>query len=191
PDETRRREIAAAAASAGLAVRIRIAGKPRRADCELASETGAVAVLSSWLAPPEWAASLPSCVQVLHPAADGEPAQEPSLFRPALDRGCPVAIATGARPGRSATNPQYLLHLAETLFGMTPEEALVAATWNASCSLRMSHANGSLEPGKAADLLIMDVPDYRELSRRPGESDVFTSMSGGRVVYRRGGLILD
>ena len=55
----------------------------------------------------------------------------------------------------------------------------------------MSHVTGSLEPGRAADLLIMDVPDYRELARRAGHNDVQLALRAGRVVYQRAGLNLD
>jgi imidazolonepropionase len=55
----------------------------------------------------------------------------------------------------------------------------------------MSHVNGSLEPGKQADLILMDVPDYRELPRRAGHHDVHLVMRAGRVVYRTAALNLD
>jgi imidazolonepropionase len=74
---------------------------------------------------------------------------------------------------------------------MTPGEAIVAATYNAACSLRLSHVTGSLEPGKAADLLIMDVPDYRELFHRVAHNDVLLAMKSGNTIYRRGVLTLD
>lgn len=191
--QMRRREVAAVAATTGFALRVRTAGAPRHDWYELASDIGALAILSSYPAPPEWASRLPGCVHVVQAMSEAAHSHDDSpLFRKSLDRGWPVALASGAtRPGRPVGNPQYLLHLAETRFGMTSEEAIVAATWNAACSLRMSHVGGSLEPGKAADLLIMDVPDYRELARRPGESDVHIAMSAGHIVYRRGGLILD
>jgi imidazolonepropionase len=67
----------------------------------------------------------------------------------------------------------------------------VAATWNAACSLRMSHVTGSLEPGKTGDVSLMDVPDYRDLARRPGHSDVQVLLRAGQIVYKRGGLLAE
>ncbi len=55
----------------------------------------------------------------------------------------------------------------------------------------MSHVTGSLEPGKQADLIIMDVPDYRELPRRAGHHDAHVVMRAGKVVYRTGKLNLN
>jgi len=46
----------------------------------------------------------------------------------------------------------------------------------------MSHVAGSLEPGKYADLVVMDVPDYRELARRVGDSDAALVMRAGQPV---------
>jgi imidazolonepropionase len=153
---------------------------------------GALALLSPYPAAAEWLTRMPGCVHVIQAIGEFDSdAASPQAFRKSLDNGWPAAISGGAAPGHAVANPQYLLHMAATRFGMAAEEAIMATTWNASCSLRMSHVTGSLEPGKAADLLIMDVPDYRELARRPGESDVYMSLSAGRVVYRRGGLILD
>ena len=191
--QMRRREVAAVAATTGYALRVRTAGKPRADWYELASDIGALVLLSTYPVPAEWTERLPGCLQVIQAMSEaGHSHDHAELFRKSLDRGWPLALASGAtRPGRSVANPQYLLHLAESRFGMTPEEAIVAATWNAACALRMSHIGGSLEPGKVADLLIMDVPDYRELAHRPGESDVHIAMSAGHVVYRRSGLILD
>lgn len=50
------------------------------------------------------------------------------------------------------------MHLACVNLGMTMEEALAAATINAAASLGRSHTHGSLEPGKVADMLIIDAP---------------------------------
>jgi imidazolonepropionase len=111
--------------------------------------------------------------------------------RAGLDEGLAVALASGYRTtGPACFNPQYLLYLAKERFGLTDEEAIVAATWNAACSLRMSHVTGSLDPGKHADLLVMDVPDYRDLARRPGHNDVLFAVRGGHVMPPRG-LSLD
>ena len=83
------------------------------------------------------------------------------------------------------------MYLARERFGLTDEEAMLATTYNAACSLRMSHVTGSLEPGKSADVLVMDAPDYRDLSRRAGHSDVRMAIRAGHVVFRRPALILD
>jgi imidazolonepropionase len=88
-------------------------------------------------------------------------------------------------------NAQFNLHLACLRLRLTPEQAITAATHNAAFSLRMAHVAGSLAPGRAADLVIMDVPDYRELSLRVGHHDVAIVVRAGRVIWRRPSLTLD
>jgi imidazolonepropionase len=48
--------------------------------------------------------------------------------------------------------------------GLSPAEALTAATINAACSLDLGNEVGSLEPGKQADFLLHEFTDYRDLA---------------------------
>jgi imidazolonepropionase len=187
-------EMASAAASLGYSLRLRSSAPLEPDACAIAAAAGAVAIIAPPPRSGEYAARLleTGCVQVLplFDMATGD-VERGMPVRDYLDRGAALALASCYRPRTlSSFNPQYLLYLA-TRAGFTPEEAITAATWNAACSLRISSAAGSLEPGKAADLLVMDVPDYRELARRPGHSDVQLAFRAGRAVYRRGGLSLD
>jgi len=50
------------------------------------------------------------------------------------------------------------MHLACVLLHMSMEEALVAATINGAASLGRADTQGSIEVGKQADILILDVP---------------------------------
>ena len=60
------------------------------------------------------------------------------------------------------------MHLACVNLRMTMEESLVAATINAAASLGRAHSHGSLEPGKVADMLVIDAPRYMGLVPRGG-----------------------
>jgi len=81
-----------------------------------------------------------------------------------LDNGVAVALATGFGPDSSPTlSMPMAMALACRQMGMTPEEAIVAATINAAAALGRADALGSLEPGKQADLAFFDVGDYREI----------------------------
>ena len=91
----------------------------------------------------------------------------------------------------ASCNMQFLLHLAVYRLGLTVEEAITASTWNGACSLWLSHVTGSLEPGKAADLLVFDVADYRDLPRRAGHHDLALAARAGQVVFRSAPLIQD
>jgi imidazolonepropionase len=84
--------------------------------------------------------------------------------RKLIDAGAAVALATDFNPGTSPTlNMQFIMSLACTQMRMTPAEALAASTINAACALRRADRIGSLEAGKQADLIVLDVEDYREI----------------------------
>jgi imidazolonepropionase len=106
--------------------------------------------------------------------------------RALLDRGAAVALATGFNPGTSPTSSMpMILSLACANMRMTPAEALTAATLNAAHTVGLAHKIGSLEPGKQADLLVCDVPDYREIPYRFGVNLVHTVMKRGEIVYEQ------
>ncbi len=51
-----------------------------------------------------------------------------------------------------------VMHLACILCHMSLEEALVASTLNSAASLGMAETHGSIEVGKKADLVLVDIP---------------------------------
>jgi imidazolonepropionase len=57
----------------------------------------------------------------------------------------------------------FVLSVACTHMKMSPAEAIVAATYNGACALRLHESKGSIEPGKDADIAVFDALDYREL----------------------------
>ncbi|MFC5864581.1 imidazolonepropionase [Acidicapsa dinghuensis] len=85
--------------------------------------------------------------------------------RKIIEMGLPVVVATDFNPGSSpAPSMLFALSLASIAMKMLPAEALTAATVNAAYSLGLGHEVGSLEPGKAADFVIHECADYRELA---------------------------
>ncbi len=101
-----------------------------------------------------------------------------------IDGGAAVALASDCNPG---TDPTENLPLIGTMacaqMKMLPAEALAALTLNAAAALRRSQRVGSLAPGKQADLLIADVPDYRRLFYHYGVNHVGRVVKKGRVVW--------
>ena len=68
---------------------------------------------------------------------------------------------------------------------LTPAEVLVAGTLNAAWALGVQDEAGSLAPGKAADFLILDGPDYRLIPYRAGHNPVERVFLGGQGVFRK------
>ena len=102
-----------------------------------------------------------------------------------IDAGVAVALASGFRHYRSGTfSMQMVISLACASLGMTAAEAVSAATVNGAHALNMADRVGSLQFGKDADLLILNVSDYREMSWYFGVNLVSLSMRRGKVVYR-------
>jgi imidazolonepropionase len=97
--------------------------------------------------------------------------------------GAAVALATDFNPGSSPTlNMQFILSLACTQMLLTPAEAIVAATLNGACAVRRSQRIGSLEAGKQADLIVLDVADYREIPYYFAVNHCVTTVKRGRII---------
>jgi imidazolonepropionase len=82
-----------------------------------------------------------------------------------IELGLPVVQATDFNPGTSpAPSMPFTMSLACLQMRMSPAEALTAATVNAAYSLGFGAEVGSLERGKAADFVLHECRDYRELA---------------------------
>ncbi len=104
--------------------------------------------------------------------------------RAMMDAGLAVVLATDFNPGSSPlTSMPLVLSLACTQMKMTPAEALTAATINAAWSLDLAGEVGSLEPGKAADFVVHESSDYREIPYFAGaQRPAMVFAAGKRVV---------
>jgi len=103
-----------------------------------------------------------------------------------IDGGAAVALATNYNPHTSPShNMQMMIALACRKMGMTVAEAISAATINGAHALRRSARLGSLEHGKAADLIVLAISDYREIPHHFGVNLVDMTLRRGQVVYRR------
>ena len=105
-------------------------------------------------------------------------------FAPArmlMARGVAVALATDVNPG-AGFSPSMPFAMTLACFGMqlTFEEALVAATINAACSLDRQDRVGSLEPGKQMDAVVVHGPAINLI--RVGAETIRAVVKRGRVV---------
>ncbi len=99
-----------------------------------------------------------------------------------IDAGAAVAVGTDCNPGSSPLYSMSLaLALAVRLNGLTPAEAIIAATANAAAALR-STAVGRIVSGMRADLLVLKSADWRDVPYTLGDDAVAQVFSAGCEV---------
>lgn len=159
-DEARR--ILVAGKAAGLRPKLHADQLTSGGGAELAAEVGAVSADHLECASDAGIAAMARAgvVAVSLPFASLYLGQRPMPARKFIDAGVAVAVATDFNPGSA---PSYhlpvALTLACTLQQMTPVEALKGATLYGARAVGLDSRLGSLEAGKAADFVLLDVPD--------------------------------
>ena len=110
--------------------------------------------------------------------------------RKMIEEGLPIALATDFNPGTCpCENIQMIITLACLKLGMTPAQAINAVTINAAYAVGMAHRIGSIETGKQADLIILDIRDYNQLPYYFGINHVKTVIKKGRLVVENGQFV--
>jgi imidazolonepropionase len=103
-----------------------------------------------------------------------------------LEAGAALAIGSGYDAAQSPTfSMQMAVALAVLRSRLSVEAAIAAATINAANAVGCGHLRGSLEFGKRADVLVLNVPDYREIPRRFGVNHVGIAIRDGNLVLNR------
>ncbi len=181
-----------AAAQAGLGIKIHADEFVPLGGSELAARVGAVSaehlisITESGIA----ALAASGTVATLLPNVPFFLMQEKRApARRLIDSGAAVALASDFNPGSSMTeNMLFILQLGVFLLGMTIEEAVVAATANGACALRLQNEVGSLEIGKQMDVVLCDIPNYYFLAYHPGVNPIRHVIKTGRAVVKDGRL---
>lgn len=99
-------------------------------------------------------------------------------MRLAAEAGVKVAMGTDAPVAPHGTNLNELIHMANN--GFTPEQALVAATSSAAELMGLQDELGVVEPGKLADLVVVDGDPFAFETLKDRVEQVFKA--GQRVV---------
>ncbi len=103
--------------------------------------------------------------------------------RKMIEENVAVALATDCNPGSSFTESMpFVIGLAVLCMGMSPAEALTAATINAAYAIDMADSTGSLDIGKQADFLLLQGETPAILAYHAGVSAV-------DEVYKKGELV--
>jgi imidazolonepropionase len=121
------------------------------------------------------------------PATDFSTRQPYPDARRVIDAGARVALAANCNPGSSyTTSMPFCLALAVRDLGMTPDEAVLAATAGGAAALRRGDI-GRLAPGCRADALVLDAPSPIHFVYRPGVAIVSSTLIRGEWAFRRHG----
>jgi imidazolonepropionase len=106
--------------------------------------------------------------------------------RALVDAGAAIALATDFNPGSAFCESLPLVcSLAATQLKLSPAEALAACTVNAAHVLGRAGTIGRVAPGYAADLTLLDAPDWRYLAYHLGGDLVACVVKDGVVAWRR------
>jgi imidazolonepropionase len=103
--------------------------------------------------------------------------------RKMINAGLNVALATDYNPGSSYTqNMPLILSIACTQMKMTPAETIFASTLNSARAINRDGVLGTLEKGKKADIILLDIPNYRYLPYHYGMNPVKKVIRYGTVI---------
>jgi len=183
-EETER--ILKAAKALGFKLKIHAEQFTNTGAASLASELGAVSAdhLEALQDPDIQKLASSSTVATLLPLTPMFMGQE--AFPPArklLEQGAIVALATDYNAGSCFSEGMPgAINIAALKMRMTPEECINASTVNAAFALDRLGVLGSLDPGKQADFIILELDDYREFPYHLGTGLIKAVFKRGRKI---------
>ena len=99
-----------------------------------------------------------------------------------MKKGMEISLATDLNPNCYVLNMQFIVQLACYKLKMKPIEALKAATINAAKSIKMDDKVGSIEIGKKADIIIMNIPTHLFIAYSFGGNLAWMVIKNGRII---------
>jgi imidazolonepropionase len=100
--------------------------------------------------------------------------------------GLRIALGSDYNPGTSMVYQMpIVISLACLIYRLTIAESLIGATINSAKALGLQEKVGSLEVGKQADILILDVPNYQHIPYQFGKNFVRTVIKNGVVLKNK------
>ncbi len=186
------RTILEAGRRCGLAAKIHADEIDAIGGSRLAGELGAVSAEHLIVCPPEGIEAMArgGTVACLLPCTSFYLG---AAFAPARDMiaaGVPVALATDFNPGSCpCLNMQLAMSLGCLKYRMTPEEVLTAATLNGAAAIGRADRTGSVEPGKAGDLVVWNAPDLEYVCYRLGSNLAGAVVKGGKIYRNEQGPV--
>ena len=173
-----------AAAGRHLRPKVHAEQRSRSGGALLAARMGAVSADHLEHATAEDCAALASAgvVGVMLPGASVVLGGPPPPGRRLLEAGCTVAVATDCNPGTSyAESMPLMISLAVALGGLTPAEALVAATFGGAAALGLKD-RGILRPGMRCDAVILNSEHWVDTAYHLGGDVIGSVLLQGRLA---------
>jgi imidazolonepropionase len=187
PEQARR--IAERARELGLGLRLHVDQLSDLGGAELAAELGAASADHLEHANERGISALASAgvIPVLCPLVPlvlRQPREAPA--RRMVEAGLAPALSTDFNPGSCLTQSLHeVVTFASLRYGFAAAECLTAVTLNAAASLGLAHQIGSLEVGKQADLVVLEIPSLAHLAYDFGRDRVLSVVKRGRAVHMR------
>lgn len=109
--------------------------------------------------------------------------------RKMIEAGVPIALATDFNPNCWVESMQFIITLACYKLKMLPSEAIVASTINAAHALNRADRVGSLEIGKQADIILLDVPNHLHIPYHFSTNLIDKVLKNGKLVVDNGAIV--
>lgn len=182
------RKVLTEAKALGMKLKIHADELHSSGGAELAAELGAIS--AEHLAKPSddgiMAMARKDVVGVLLPGTPySSMSRDYADGRRLIDLGVPVALGTDLNPNCWNESMQFTVSLACHKMRMTPAEAITAATVNAAAALGLEKRVGSLEVGKRADVIVLDIESHAQLPYRFGTNLCSVVVKDGKVVWEK------
>lgn len=154
---------------------------------EVAAEVGATSADHLLHATPSGMRALAKAgtIAVLLPATSFASHMPYADARAIIDAGVPPALGTDLNPNAWTESMQFVITLACHQMGVYPAEAISMATVNAAYAVGLGSEVGTIEPGKRADVIVLDAESHRHLGYRTSGNLVEKVIKHGRVVVDR------
>ena len=108
-----------------------------------------------------------------------------------ITRGLPLALGTDVSAIDMCESMQMMMTIAAFQMKMTSAEVFSAATINAAHSINRAHEIGSIEVGKKADIIVLDIPNHKFIPFHYGVNLVDKVIKSGKIVVDDGKTIYE
>ena len=187
-DVDQSRKVLLAAKSLGMKLKVHADEMHSTGGAELAAEVGAVSAdhLARSSDDGIMALARKDVMGVLLPGTPySSMSKEYADGRRLIDLGVPIALGTDLNPNCWNESMQFTISLACHKMRMTPAEAVTASTINAAAALGLDKKVGTIERGKRADLIVLDIPGHAHLPYKFGTNLCSRVVKDGKTVWER------